>query len=332
MRTRIALGLAMLLPLLPVGTSCASPQSRQEKSITVTTTSPRQGWLGVQIQDLTSQKAKELKIKTEEGALVTDVTPDSPAEKAGIKKNDVVVEFNGRTIYDSEDLTKAVRRAKSGTTAAVVVDRSDGKKTLQVTLGKLKHRGWAFSSAGPTPFVSPRMHLFRNTVTSGMHLTDLNQQLGEYFGAPGGKGVLVEEVEEESEAAKAGFKAGDVLLRIADEKIEDLGDVSDALEDLKEGEKANVEILRKGSRQTLTLTIDEEDISRAEPLQPLREHALQEYLERAQENLRNTECEFGPKWERQMDVLKHNLEDIGERVRLKMNQLRSVYPLPSRTI
>jgi predicted metalloprotease with PDZ domain len=329
MRTRIALGLAMLLPFLPVGTSCANPQSRQEKTITVTTRSPRQGWLGVQIQDLTSRKAKELKVQTEEGALVADVTSDSPADKAGIKKNDVVVEFNGRAIYDSEDLTKAVRRTKPGTTAAVVVERTDGKKTLQVTLGKLKHSGWAFSTTVPTPRVSPRMLLFRNTVTCGMHMTDLNRQLGEYFGAPGGKGVLVEEVEEESEAAKAGFKAGDVILRIGDEKIEDLGDVSDALEDFKDGEKANVEILRKGSRQTLTLTIDEEEIS---GVGPLREHALQEYLERAQENLRNTELRFGPEWERKMDVLKQNLEHIGDRVRLKMEQLRSLYPLPSRTI
>jgi membrane-associated protease RseP (regulator of RpoE activity) len=201
-----------------------------------------------------------------------------------------------------------------------------------VTLGKLKHSGWAFSTMVPTPRVSPGIHLFRNTATCGMQMTDLNKQLGEYFGAPGGKGVLVEEVEEESEAAKAGFKAGDVILRIGDEKIEDLSDVSDALEDLKEGEKANVEILRKGSRQTLTLTIEEEEMSQGESLQPLREHALQESLERAQEQLRDTEIEFGPKWEKKMEVLKRKLEQIGDRVRLKMDQLRSLHPVPSRSI
>jgi serine protease Do len=325
MRGRITLVLGLMLALLLSGTSSASSQTRREKKIVVTQRSPRQGWLGVQIQDMTAERAAELKVAGKEGALVTDVTADSPAEKAGIKKDDIVVEFNGRTIYDGEDLMKAVRRTKPGTGTAVVVERKDGRKTLQVTVGKMKSDPWGIASAAPLPPVAPKFRFFRNTVSSGLHLTDLTPQLGEYFGAPGGKGVLVEEVETESEGAKAGFKAGDVILRIGDEKIEDLGDVSDAFEDFKDGEKANVEILRKGSRQTLTLTIDDEEISGLEQLSPSGERELRERFEKIR-------LQFGPEWRAGMQTLRHELEHMGSRVRLHMNNLRSTFAQWSRVI
>ncbi len=333
--------LALMLPLLLWGTPPANSQTHKDLTIRTETRTPRQGWLGIQIRDLTQNQAKELQVSPEEGALVTDVTADSPADKGGIKKNDVIVDFNGRAIYDSEDLLKAVRRTKPGTAATVVVERKDGKKNLQLTVGKLKRDSWAVApGTGIMPAI-PKFKIFRNSHTCGLQLSELNSQLGEYFGAPDGEGVLVEELENESAGAKAGFKAGDVILRIGDEKVGDLSDFTDALEDFKDGEKASVEILRKGSRQTLSLTIEAEDISRATPL-PRHggEYAPRVYLEQMHRNLeklrenRTLQKElqeelgkireaYGPEFQKQMRELKRHLEEIGTRVRVEVEQLRS---------
>lgn len=331
-RMRISPALALILPLLLWGNPAANSQSRQEKKIVVEPKSPRQGWLGVGIRDMTKEEAKDLQVAAEEGALVTDVTPDSPADKGGIKKDDIIVEFNGRAIYDGDDLMKAVRRTKPGTAAAVVVERKDGKKTVQVTVGKQKRGTWNLAFGAPAPPLTRKLRFFHSTQTSGMQLMDLNPQLGEYFGAPDGKGVLVEEVEKESEGARAGFKAGDVILRIGDEKIEDLGDVADALEDLKEGEKAPVEILRKGARQTLSLTIEDNDISGTGPLPPGEGRALRKSLETLRENLGKIREEYGPQLRETMRELKRELRQKGNRERLELEHLRSLYSLPSTTI
>lgn len=362
--------LALVFPLLLSGSTPAGTQTPQEKKIVIESKTTRQGWLGVQIQDMSAEQAKELNVAAKEGALVTDVTPGSPAEKGGIKKDDVVVDFNGRVIYDGDDLMKAVRRARPGTTASVVVERKEGKKSLQVTVGKLKQRAWGFGPGAIPPPAAGRLRFFHASTICGMQLADLNPQLGEYFGAPEGEGVLVEEVNKESEGAKAGFKAGDVILRIREEKIEDIGDVTDALEGFKEGEKADVEILRKGSRQTLSLTIEEEEISGAHPLPPDAEGALKENLGQMRKNLEHLREqygpefreqlreelekirvelgpefqkqlresvgklreEFGPEFQKQMRELKRELREIGNRSRLERDRLRAQHLLPPDSI
>ena len=84
----------------------------------------------------------------------------------------------------------------------------------------------------------------------GLGLMELNPQLGKYFEAPEGKGVLVESVKEGSAAEKAGFRAGDVILKIGDKNVEKIRDVHKQLSKYEEGDKANFEILRKGTRMT----------------------------------------------------------------------------------
>ncbi len=349
-RMGITPALALVFPLVLGGNPPAGSQPRQEKKIVIESGTTRQGWLGVGIQNMTAEQAKELNVATEEGALVTDVTPGSPAEKGGIRKDDVIVGFNGRTIYDGDDLMKAVRRAKPGTAAQVVVERKEGKKDLQVTVGKLKRRAWS-SGPGLFPPATRSLRFFHASLICGMQLSDLNPQLGEYFGAPAGEGVLVEEVEKESEGAKAGIKAGDIILRIGEQKIEDTGDVTAALEDFKEGEKATVEILRKGSRQTLSLTVEQDEISGIPPLPPDEERALKENLgqlrkhmqqlreeygpefrKQLREDLEKLRVELGPEFRNQMRELKHQLEQIGKRSRLEHNRLRAHYLLPQESL
>jgi predicted metalloprotease with PDZ domain len=241
---------------------------------------------------------------------------------------DVVVDFNGRTIYDSEDLTKAVLRTKPGTSVPVIVQRDTERKTFQVAIGKRKNDNFAFFNVAPRAMTVPHIRMMRHSSTYGLSMQDLNPQLGEYFGAPDGKGVLVEEVEKESDAEKAGFKAGDVIIRIGKESVEDIEDVHDALHDLNDGVKAEVEVLRKGSKLSLTLTISDEEVSdiyrletpeAPEPMEfdmPGEHHAPEELrlkLEGLPEHIRES---MKPR----MEELKRSLESIGRNIRQQMGR------------
>ncbi len=212
------------------------------------------GWLGVAIQDLTSTLRKSMDLKAREGALVSDVDSKSPAEEAGIQEGDVILQFGSAKIEDTSDLQRAVRRTKPGTKVDVVVERKGETKTLQVTVGKAP-RGRSFAFVAPW---AGQIEIFTHGSLQGLRLRELKKQLAEYFGAPDKKGVLVEEVEEGSAAEKAGFKAGDVILVVGKKRIDEVRDVARALGAYDEGEKVECEVLRKGSRQTLSLEVEED--------------------------------------------------------------------------
>ncbi len=225
-------------------------------------TSSSKAWLGVSTSDMTARLAKSMHVKTTEGALVKDVMEDSPAEKAGLKEDDIIVEFNGAKISDSDDLLDAVRKSKPGTSAAVVVSRDDQRKTFQATLGKTSDWStWhSFPDIPPVPDIHvavPRFTMSTAVNSYGLWIRDLNKQLGNYFGAPGGRGVLVEEVEEGSPADSAGFKAGDVIIKVQNDDVAHTRDIWDALEDMKNGETASVDVIRKGNSQKLSLRVEE---------------------------------------------------------------------------
>lgn len=316
--TALLLPLLLAIPLVGEGAPAAPPQEKREKII-VRSHSENQGFLGVQIRDLDREKADELKVKAGEGALVIEVTDKSPAAKAGIQENDVIVLFDGRTISDSEDLIKAVRRVAPGTEAAVVLERKGDRKTLKVTVGKQKDepREFTFTLPHPPAKIAKRIFHFRGGMY-GLQLHELTSQLGSYFGAPEGRGILVEEVEKESPAAKAGFQAGDIILRIGSEPIEEMSDIRDGLEDYEKGEKAEVEVLRKGTRTTLSLPVEE--VSRSEGslrdeygLEQLRELEHMRQLEHLQE-LEHIRPE--------MDRLRLNLNGMKGELRDAMEHLR----------
>ena len=253
--------MAGVLPALLGSISCSRAQEEKDVVVKVAKNETRKGWLGVSLRDMDKDRAREMKVKTTTGALVADVVEESPAQKSGLKEDDIVIEFNGKTIEDAEDLVNAVRKTKPGDKGSVVVMRNNQKKTIEVTLAKPPHESLASLQsfamprvpAAPKLLFSPRYE----DAAYGLELLDLNPQLGEYFGTPDKKGVLVERVREESDAQKAGFKAGDVIVKIGEDRIEDTRDVWDALEDYKEGDKVSIDILRKGNRSTLALEAKE---------------------------------------------------------------------------
>jgi serine protease Do len=222
----------------------------------------KKGWLGVSTSDMTPKLAKSMHVKTNEGALVKSVMENSPAEEAGIKEDDIIVAFNGTKIIDADDLLESVRKTRPGTSVSIMVTRGDQKKTLKATLEKAPQ--WFASPVVPhVPSVPhfritpPRFAMSSSLNAFGLSVRDLNNQLGNFFGAPGGRGVLVEEVEEGSTADSAGFKAGDVIVKIQNDSVAHAHDIWNALDDMNGSETASVEVIRKGNSQKLSLRVNE---------------------------------------------------------------------------
>ncbi len=244
--------LITVVSMMPQASGDWPPAGDVQRAIVVDD-SVRSAWIGVSIQDITSELAKAMKLKSDEGALVNEVHHDSPAEKAGIQEKDVVIEFDGRKIYDSDDLVKAVKKTKVGTKVKVALLRNNERKTVEVTVGETPRRiARLFSGA-------PRVPLFAlgTTKNSGIQARELNEQLAEYFQAPDAQGVYVEWVEKGSTAEKAGMKAGDVFVSVNRKKIRSLRNLWRALDYFDPGEAVEVEVLRKGSPETLTLEVEE---------------------------------------------------------------------------
>jgi predicted metalloprotease with PDZ domain len=311
LNTRLIIVL-LALPIIFAGSSSAQDKEKHEKPMVESMPETGSGWLGVSTQDLTPKLSRKLNLKIEAGAFVKDVMDDSPAEKAGLQEEDVIVEFNGKQIDDADDLLQAVRKTKPGTSANVVVMRENERKTLQATIGSQPREHHSFSLVPPLP---PRIHMrmFRGPEFGGLNLLELNDQLGTYFEAPHGRGVLVEEVEKNSTGEKAGFKAGDVIVKIGKISVENLSDISDAMENYKEGDKADVEVIRKGSRKTVTMEVDENG----------HEEWFKFRSRHWPHGSNFHEFDFDTEtFRHNMDELKHELKSMGKEIRERMLELK----------
>ena len=214
MKTVLMFG-SLVIPLLLGGTACSHGRGEHGTIVRVTSPDQKQGYLGVSIQDMTRRLAKSMDVKTTEGALVNNVVEDSPAEEAGVKDEDVIIEYDGKKVADSDELREMVRATRPGSNVSIVVMRKDERKTFTATIEKEpRARSFSYSYTLPriprVPRISPHpmdIHVFTNVSRLGLTISSLNKQLGEYFGAPNGKGALVQEVEKDTKAEKAGFLA-----------------------------------------------------------------------------------------------------------------------------
>jgi len=159
------------------------------------------------IQDVTPALAKEFKLKDQTGALVGDVVPKGPADKAGFKDGDVVLEFNGRKVTDSRHLKLEVGGTRPDTTVPVKILRDGSIKTLQVTVQLLPGNEQLARSGGSGTG--------DNGTLNGVTVGDLDQQARQDFKIPEDvKGAVVTDVQQDSAAADAGLKPGDVIQEI----------------------------------------------------------------------------------------------------------------------
>jgi len=222
-------------------------------------------YLGVDTRDITHERVAELKLKDETGVEVTMVDQDAPAGKAGIKEHDVILTINGSKVESVEQLRRMIREIPPGRVVNIGLSRDGQPLNLQVQLGTRHSR--SFFKIPPVPMppmpLMPEMDIPMSVVVvhsamrSGLMVENLTPQLGEFFGAKNGEGVLVRSVEKGSRAEKAGFHAGDVIVRIDTDPVHDTGDFGHALRGHRGGEPVRIGIIRDKREQNLTLTLPE---------------------------------------------------------------------------
>ncbi|HUV29901.1 MAG TPA: PDZ domain-containing protein [Acidobacteriota bacterium] len=201
-------------------------------------------WLGVSTQTVSGDLARSFDLPVNYGALVNDVSPDSPADKAGIREDDVIIALDGAKVSEAGELTDLVREHSPGDEVTVTLNRDGQEQEVKVELGARRAKYKSLDSDYPMVMDDFRWRGDQEQSYIGVVLMDLSEQLGDYFGVPDGHGTLISEVEEESPAEKAGLKAGDVIVGIDDEEMEDAGDVSDMIGEKDEGDKVNITVLR----------------------------------------------------------------------------------------
>jgi len=230
-------------------------------------------YLGVDISEVTPDRVGALKLKEEQGVEVLMVDQDSPAGKAGLKEHDVILTLNGAEVESGAQLRRIIHETPPGRTITLGISRDGQMQTVKAQLAdRRKALAWKQSDKGdensflvsPVPPVPPipnfpdiempNVIVVHSSMRSGLMVENLTPQLGEFLGAKGGKGVLVRSVEKGSVAAKAGLRAGDVIVRVNSEPVTDIGDFSHALRSHTSG-NATVGVIREKHEQTISLPV-----------------------------------------------------------------------------
>ncbi len=207
------------------------------------------GWLGVVIQDLTPELAKELGLKASEGVLITEVVPNSPASKAGLKENDVIFSFNGRGVKNAAELRSLVLQTKPGTTVEIEILRGEEKRKIKVTIEPPK-RGMLTSKA--------EMEELQSLLEEfGFNVANLSPEVRRRFGIPSEvKGVVIIEVYPSSPADYADLRPGMVIDEVNKRKVTNLSEFYEAFRPSGEKRKVLLGIRTSRGRFYLTLSLD----------------------------------------------------------------------------
>ncbi len=232
-------------------------------------------FLGVQIRDVDASLADEAGLEREYGAYVEEVSEDGPAAQAGIEDGDVIVSWNGERLESVAQLRRLISETPPGRTVDLGLVRDGTRRDVSVTLGNRSvrddlevftvPRGRARLWRGDGPALRERIRealpgRFRVEVLRagrprlGVGIQSLGEQLADYFGVE--QGVLVTSVEEDSPAASAGLKAGDVIVAVEDEDVEDPEDLFEALSEREAG-PVELRIVRDRAERTVTVELEE---------------------------------------------------------------------------
>ncbi len=208
---------------------------------------PQGPLLGVRVADLPFQDLGRLDL--EYGVRVVDVAPAGPAAKSGLAPHDVLLSVNGKPVYSSARLRWLIAGAAPGEPVALEVLRGNERRSLRVDL----------SPPRPTPALTPSEAPLSppDGAFLGVNLQEMTDELREAFGATDGRGVLVARVQEDSPAAHAGIKAGDMIVRLDKKDVTRVDDVYRALAYFDPGAEVGVGIVRQGKPLQLNVTLGE---------------------------------------------------------------------------
>lgn len=249
-----------------------SGQDRWVIAPRVETAARSANWFGAQIGVMVSDADSAA------GVVVDDVRSNSPAEKAGVKEGDVIVEFDGERVRSSRQFSRLVDETAQGKSVKMTVQRGGQRTTLDVTpearefgrVSPLSPERFRMPDLPDIPS-APRWREFDSRILPeieihssrpgrlGVQIEDVEDQLADYFGVK--RGALVTSVSKESPAARAGFRAGDVITRIGGETVENTRDVRREVRRLDEDKEFTVEVMRDKKPVTLKVKLDPPETS-----------------------------------------------------------------------
>jgi serine protease Do len=238
-------------------------------------------FLGVGVKEINAERAKALRLKEEYGVEVTTVEPESPAEKAGLKPGDVVLEYNGQRVEGTAQFVRFVRETPPGRTVRLTVFRNGSTQTMTATVAERKGRSFNF----PAPKIGddvririekelegamrdvPRVTMSWRAGMLGIEGEALkDSQLADFFGVK--EGVLVRGVMKDTPAEKAGLKPGDVIVKVDDRKVEAPRDISVALRAARDASKKTLPVVVVREKREVTLQVTLDDAPPAPPRAP----------------------------------------------------------------
>lgn len=198
------------------------------------------GWMGIAIQDITEDLAKQFAVKEGEGVLVGQVFKDDPADKAGVKVGDVVVEFNATKVTNPAQLSRLAASVAPNKKADLVIIRDGKRKTLEITMGEQKEE----KAEGQ----------ISNNGSYGFKVDEITPKMIEEFGISQKEGVVITEITPGGNAAKAGLRPGDIIVEINRQRINNLADYHRVMASIGNGE--SLVVLRVRNQSSLYVGVE----------------------------------------------------------------------------
>jgi serine protease Do len=273
-------------------------------------------YLGVTVRDVSPERQSELKLKDNRGVEIVLVDQDSPAGKAGLREGDVVLSFNGRNLQGSEEFRKLIREVPPGQTVELGVSRDGKPVTVKAQLADRHRVVVEAPRVRVRAYGSPRIEMPIFTTFSqrnGAVVENLTPQLGEVFGVKNGEGVLVRSVEKGSPADTAGLRAGDVIIRIGNERVERTSDWTRLMRNQKPG-PVQLGVMRDKRQQTVSLKVPERTREQSKAMPGMEDFHLDMDMEEFGRNM----GEFG----RNMEDFERLQPDIDRAVRESQEKIQ----------
>jgi serine protease Do len=229
------------------------------------------GFLGVYGEDINRENMGRYRLSEPRGVGITQVVQDSPAAKAGLRKDDVILRLDGENVTSVRKLNRLVSEIAPDHSVRIAISRNGAEQEISATIGKRNNSSTVRDLMSQQPKVwkwegplfdkdnfpnakeNDLTFFFGNSRRIGVSTVELTKQLADYFGITGGRGVLVTSVSEDGPAAKAGLKAGDVITAVDGEAIDSPGDISSVINRKKEGD-VTLTVIRNKSQQTFRVT------------------------------------------------------------------------------
>lgn len=230
--------------------SCGYPTPRSAEQDAAET----DGWIGLYVQEIDPELRKYLELDTNTGILVNEVVEDGPADQAGIRKEDVIIAFDGKTIYDTENLASVVRATSPNEKARVEIVRRGSPKHITIRIGSAPEEPVHSKAPGESnmiPFSARRPWI-------GIRTAELNGDLADYFSVNEDDGILILSVVEDSPADIAGLRAGDILHKFDGKRIRQTEDLDKGIDKFNANAKVGIEFIRKGDRKSVKLNLNRE--------------------------------------------------------------------------